>query len=143
MDDDQASSFKAVEERVAKQISNLKVQQDALQRQVVEARASIRDKSQLNAIKKQMGKHGKEALDEDAKLPCLLCGEPDCLLCDWCGEACSGQGRDRNKCTGATTYEKGDTCFRCYKPKNSKMFQPPTDAHRHKPNKCKACPRRI
>ena len=65
------------------------------------------------------------------------------MLCDWCGEACSGQGHDRKKCTGASRDEAGDTCFHCYKPRNSKSFQRPTKKHMHKPDQCKACPRKV
>ena len=73
-----------------------------------------------------------------------LCGATDCILCDWCREACSNTvSHDRNKCTGAKKHREEDTCLRCYKPINTKNFQKPTKKHMHRPDKCWTCPRKV
>ena len=142
-DDTHSNNLKAAEEQVAKSISVLKVEHEALKRQLAEARCSAKDKRQLNAIHQELKKCGNKTLQQDATLECLLCGATDSILCDWCGEACSGQGHDRKKCTGASKHEVGDTCFCCFKPRNSKSFHRPTKKHMHRPDQCKTCPRKV
>ena len=121
--------------------------QGAPQGLVKGAKATVADEPQLHAITKESSKHSGETLQQEAMLPCLLCGGKDCLLCDWCGEACSGQGHQRSECTGASTYQKGDTCLRCYKPKASKgkhaCFKPPTQKNRHRLSECPTCPKEV
>ena len=142
-DDAHANNLRAVEERVGKSINVLKAEQEALKRQLADARGSIKDQRHPNAIHNELKKRGDETLQQDATLPCLHCGAKDCLLCDWCGESCTGKGHDRRNCTGASKHEAGDTCFRCFEPRNSKSFPKPTKKHMHKPDQCKACPRKV
>ena len=142
-EDHHANTLKAVEDKVAKSTNLLMTEQAALKKELAEARGSAKDRRSLNAIANELLKRGEDTLQPGATDPCLLCGATDCVLCDWCGEACSGQNHDRSKCSGAKKHEAGDTCFRCFKPRNSKNFQKPTKKHRHRPDQCRTCPRKV
>lgn len=72
-DDIHSNSIKAVEERVAKSLSVLKVEHGALKRQLAAARGTNKDKGSLNAICNELQKRGNETLQQDSTLPCLLC----------------------------------------------------------------------
>ena len=133
--------LKAVQDELHRAVNTMQAEHCALKRKVDECTADAREKQTVNFIAAKLSKHGK--LQETAVLPCLLCGSDDCLLCDWCGEHCSGQNHVRSSCTGAKKHAEGDTCFRCFKPYWSKNFQKPTSKHRHKPHLCRSCPKHV